>query len=333
MIELLPIVFVAIAAWIYSWTFTAHGRIEFLPALICRVAALASRYGSPVTYSDSDRASANASTVRLMNLPATPGVVVEDDQLELPDRTLKLRWYWPEKVENCPVVLNIHGGAWWMGNDFIDDAVMRHLCHESGSIVLSVDYRLAPEHVYPAALEDCYQALLYLVEQASARGGDAARLVLHGTSAGGGLAAGLCLLGLQRGGPVISMQALVVPVTDLSGQRSGKSMQDFASGYVLTAGDLSDMIANYLPDEAARLQPLASPAYAENLHELPPAFVATAQFDPLRDQGEDFAKSLMAAGVQVVSNCYPETIHGFFGSKNALRQCITDTAQTIRVMV
>ena len=138
MIETLLIVFVAIVVWMYSWTFTAHGRIEFLPALICRVAALASRYGSPVTYSESDRASANASTVRLMNLPATPGVIVEDDQLELPDRTLQLRWYRPENVENCPVVLNIHGGAWWMGNDFIDDAVMRHLCHESGSIVLSV---------------------------------------------------------------------------------------------------------------------------------------------------------------------------------------------------
>lgn len=327
------VVLVVIAAWMYSWTFTAHGRLEFLPAVICRVAALASRCGSPVTYSESDRASANASTVRLMNLPATPGVIVEDDQLELPDRTLQLRWYRPENVDNCPVVLNIHGGAWWMGNDFIDDAVMRHLCHESGSIVLSVDYRLAPEHVYPAALEDCYQSLLYLIEQSPARGGDAARLVLHGTSAGGGLAAGVCLLSLQRGGPAISMQALVVPVTDLSGQRSGESLQDFASGYVLTASDLSDMIANYLPDVAARLQPLASPAYAENLHELPPAFVATAQFDPLRDQGEDFADALKAAGVQVVSNCYPATIHGFFGSKSTLRQCITDTARAIQAMV
>lgn len=329
MIEALLVVLVALVAWFYSWTFTPHGRIEFLPALICRAATLASRFGKPVTYSESDRASANASTTKLMNLPPTPDVQVEDDQLELGDRTLKLRWYCPENAERCPVVLNIHGGAWWMGNDFIDDAVMRHLCHEGGVVILSVDYRLSPEHVYPAALEDCYEALQHLVEQAPSRGGDPARLALHGTSAGGGLAAGLCLFSLQRGGPAISMQALIVPVTDLTGQRSGPSLEQFASGYVLTASDLADMIANYLPDDAARQDPLASPIYAENLQEMPPTFVATAQFDPLRDQGEAFAEVLAGAGVQVTSKCYPGTIHGFFGSKKALRQCISDTAQAV----
>lgn len=329
MLGLLLVFLVALAAWFYSWTFTPHGRMEFMPALICRVAALASRFGKPVTYSESDRASANASTTRLMDLPPTPDVQVDDDRIELPDRTLKLRWYCPGNAKGCPVVLNIHGGAWWMGNDFIDDAVMRHLCREAGSVILSVDYRLSPEHIYPAALEDCYEALQYLVEQAPARGGDPARLALHGTSAGGGLAAGLCLLSMQRGGPAVGMQALVVPVTDLSGQRSGPSLQQFASGHVLTASDLADMIANYLPDDAARRDPLASPIYAGNLQEMPPTFIATAQFDPLRDQGEAFAELLVEAGVQVISNRYPGTIHGFFGSKNALRQCISDTAEAI----
>jgi acetyl esterase len=319
-------VLLAVAAWLYAWTFTPYGRIGFLPACICRAAALASRFGTRVSYSESDRAAANASTTRLMDLPPTPDVRVEDDVLTLPDRQLKLRWYRPENTSQCPVVLNIHGGAWWMGNDFIDDAVMRHLCRESGAVILSVDYRLSPEHIFPAALEDCYEALLYLVGQAPARGGDTSRLALHGTSAGGGLAAALCLLSRQRGGPAIAMQALIVPVTDLTGRRSGDSLQQFASGYVLTAGDLADMIANYLPDTGARANPLASPIYTDNLQGLPGAFVATAQFDPLRDQGEAFGAALANAGVHVVQKRYPGTIHGFFGSKKALRQCISDTA-------
>ena len=333
MMSALVVTLVIVAAWLYSWTFTPHGRIEFLPALICRAAALASRFGDEITYGESDRASANASTVKLMGLPTTTDVQVEDDRLELPDRTLKLRWYCPANVNGCPVVLNIHGGAWWMGNDFIDDAVMRHLCREAGALILSLDYRLSPEHVYPAALEDCYEALQYLVEQAPARGGDPARLALHGTSAGGGLAAGLCLLSMQRGGPAIGMQALVVPVTDLTGQRSGPSLDQFASGYVLTASDLADMIANYLPDEQARRDPLASPIYSENLQGMPHTFIATAQFDPLRDQGEAFGESLAGAGVQVISKRYPGTIHGFFGSKKVLRQCISDTAEAIDRML
>ena len=332
MLEALLFIVVALAAWCYSWTFTPHGRIHFLPALICRVAALASRFGKPVTYSESDRSSANASAVKLMSLPLTPDVQVDDDQLELQDRTLNLRWYCPGNVQGCPVVLNIHGGAWWMGNEFIDDAVMRHLCREAGAVILSVDYRLSPEYVYPSALEDCYEALMYLVEQAPARGGDPARLVVHGTSAGGGLAAGLCSLSSQRGGPAIGMQALIVPVTDLTGERSGPSLQQFASGYVLTASDLTVMIANYLPDKAARRDPLASPIYAGNLQEMPPTFIATAQFDPLRDQGEAFGELLVAAGVQLISNRYPGTIHGFFGSNKALQQCISDTAQAMRAM-
>lgn len=330
MLIALLVAIIAIAIWLYSWTFTPHGRIEFLPALICRAAAIASRFGNGVTYSEDDRASANASTTRLMALPPTPDVQIENDQLELADRTLKLRWYRPDNADNCPVVLNIHGGAWWMGNDFIDDAVMRHLSSESGAIILSVDYRLSPEHVFPAALEDCYEALLYLLAQAPTRGGDAGRVILHGTSAGGGLAAGLCLLSQQRDGPPIAMQALVVPVTDLTGQRSGASLQQFASGYVLTANDLTDMIANYLPEEDARHDPLASPIYAQGLQNMPPTFIATAQFDPLRDQGEAFGEKLASNGVEVDLKRYPGTIHGFFGSKKALQQSISDTAKAIR---
>jgi acetyl esterase len=326
MLTALLIALLLLAAWLYSWTYTPYGRIGFFPALI---SAFASRFGDEITYSESDRASANASATRLMDLPPTPDVCVEDDTLKLPDRRLKLRWYRPDGKQDCPVVLNIHGGAWWMGNDFIDDAIMRHLCRESGALILSVDYRLSPEHVFPAALEDCYEALLYLVEKAPSRDGNPGRLAVHGTSAGGGLAAGLCLLSRERQGPLIKMQALIVPVTDLTGRRSGQSLQDFAKGYVLTASDLTEMIANYLPEEKKRKDPLASPIYSDDLQSMPPSFIATAEFDPLRDQGEAFGRSMEESGVQVTQKRYPRTIHGFFGSKTALRQSISDTARAM----
>lgn len=330
MLALLLLVLLLLAAWLYSWTFTPHGRIQFLPALICRVAALAARFSADMAYDESERASANRSTVKLLALPPTPEVATEDETLSLPGRQLKLRWYRPVNGAECPVVLNIHGGAWWMGSDFIDDAVMRHLCRESSCVILSVDYRLAPEHVFPAALEDCYEALLHLRDRAQHHGGDAARLGLHGTSAGGGLAAGLCLLSQQRGGPDIGLQALIVPVTDLSGEHAGASMADFAHGYVLDAADLEQMIANYVPDETLRRDPLVSPIYAEDLATMPPTMVATAEFDPLRDQGEAFADALASAGVDAVKHRYPGTIHGFFGSKQVLRAVITETARELR---
>ncbi|NQX89513.1 MAG: alpha/beta hydrolase [Halioglobus sp.] len=329
MLITLLIVLSLITAWLYSWTFTKHGRIEFLPALICRAATLASRFGDPITYSDSDRANANASTTKLLQLPPTPAVQVDEDTLGLPGRTLKLRWYQHADKVDCPLVLNIHGGAWWMGNDFIDDAVMRHLCQQSGALILSVDYRLSPEHIFPAALDDCYAALLHLVEKAPARGGDTNRIILHGTSAGGALAAGVSLLCRERNGPLLALQALIVPVTDLTGLRSGDSLQRFANGYVLTASDLADMIANYLPEKTRRADPLASPIYSEHLERMPPTFIATAEFDPLRDQGEAFGKALEQAGIPVTQKRYSRTIHGFFGSKKMLRECIADTATAI----
>ena len=135
MLIALTVLLVLIAAWLYSWTFTPQGRIQFLPALICRAAALAARFNGTMAYDENDRAAANQSTVKLLALPETPDVEIEDEVLELAGRQLKLRWYLPANAGDCPVVLNIHGGAWWMGNDFIDDAVMRHLCRESRAVI------------------------------------------------------------------------------------------------------------------------------------------------------------------------------------------------------
>ena len=317
-------------AWMYSWTFTPQGRIRFVPAMICRLAAVSQRFSDPVTYSPQDRQSANESVRRFVSLPERPEVRVEDHVWELPERPLRLRSYHPGAGEGLPVLLNLHGGAWWMGNDFIDDSVMRYLSAEAGALVVSVDYRLAPEHVHPAALDDCYAGLQWLAEQAQALGGDVSRLGVYGTSAGGGLAASLCQLSRERGGPEIKHQALVVPVTDLSGKYGGDSMRDLATGYILTASDLADMIANYVPDAAMRSDPLVSPIYAGDVSALPPAFIATAEFDPLRDMAEAYAARLSEAGVEVELQRYEGVIHGFFGSADVLQACTDRVASAVK---
>ncbi|MEM1110403.1 MAG: alpha/beta hydrolase [Pseudomonadota bacterium] len=324
------IVAALVACGLYSLTFTPHGRMKFLPALICKVAGLQMRFGPGVTYSPADREAANRSVRQMMRLPEPAGVTVEDYELALPDRRLPLRSYRPLADGPLPLLLNIHGGAWWMGNDFIDDSIMRHLCAEAGVVIVSVDYRLAPEHVYPAALEDCYAALQWVADNAALLGGDADRLGVYGTSAGGGLAAALCSLTRRRGGPALMCQILIVPVTDLTGEHSQPSLRELGTGYILTEADLGDMIDNYLPDEQMRREPLASPVFDTDAAGLPPAFLATAEFDPLRDMGEAYGDLLSAAGVSVEKIRYPGVIHGFFGSKDVLLQCNLDAAATIR---
>ncbi|MGB1141361.1 MAG: alpha/beta hydrolase [Halioglobus sp.] len=320
----------AVACWLYSWTFTPHGRIRFVPAMVCRLAQLSQRFNDPVTYTQEDRLSANESVRRFVKLPERPAVRAIDHTLRLPGRELALRSYHPGTGEHLPMLLNIHGGAWWMGSDFIDDSVMRYLSAEADVVIVSVDYRLAPEHVHPAALEDCYAALQWLVERADELGGDASRLGVYGTSAGGGLATSLCLLSDQRDGPSIKHQSLVVPVTDLSGVYAGPSMEQLATGYILTASDLADMIANYVPDADMRKDPLVSPIYAYDLQGLPPAFIATAQFDPLRDMAEAFAARLAKAGVETELQRYDGVIHGFFGTSDVLQACTDRVASEIR---
>lgn len=319
--------------WLYSWTFAAAGRIGFFPAAICRLGSLASQFGGRTTYSEAERESANAFARRMMQLPDVPCVTVQDEAIRLADRTIMARWYIPPSAQNCPVVLNIHGGAWWMGNDFIDDAIMKQLCVQSGAIVLSIDYRLSPEHVFPAALEDCYEGLLWLSSQAAAHGGNPEKLAVHGTSAGGGLASALCQLSRERSGPQIRYQVLVVPVTDVSGVHAGDSMLQFGSGYVLTEVDLEEMIGNYLGADTDPKNPLVSPVFAPHLSDLPPALILLAEFDPLRDQGEAFGSLLSNAGVAVKQRRYSGVVHGFFGSKKTLMESVSETASELSAVL
>jgi acetyl esterase len=191
---------------------------------------------------------------------------------------------------------------------------MTHFAVGAEAIVVSVDYRLAPEDPYPAALDDCYAVLLWLHEHGAELGGDPERIAVGGGSAGGNLAAAVALKARDLGGPPLRFQYLLVPATDLSGTRNWSSFEETADAYVLKVSGIAQMIDRYVPDPALRSSPYVSPLLAEDLSGLPPALVVTNLFDPLRDQGEAYAERLREAGVPVTLHREPGSLHGFIGS-------------------
>ena len=205
------------------------------------------------------------------------------------------RLYRPATPGPHPIVVYFHGGGWVLGDAQSDDPFCRDLCRRSGMIVLSVDYRHAPEHRFPAAAEDGYAALRWVAEHAAALGGRPGPLLVAGWSAGGNIAAVTCQLARDRGGPAIAGQLLVCPVTDGTVERP--SYSENATGYFLTRS-LMYWFWDLYCAPADRSDPRASPLRGR-LEGLPPAFVVTAEFDPLRDEGIAYAEALAAAGVPV----------------------------------
>lgn len=216
--------------------------------------------------------------------------------------TVSDHWVGPVRVrsyrppgDGLPVHLLAHGGSFCTGTLNQVDALARLYAARAGCVVLSIDYRLAPEHRWPTAAEDYYSALAWAWSSASALGVDASRLSVGGVSAGAGLAAAAALMARDRGGPAIRFQLLEIPQLDLT--LSQPSMTRFGRGYLVTRTELERGVTNYCPSEADRRHPYASPVLAENLSGLPPAFVLTSEYDPLRDEGERFAARLLGAGV------------------------------------
>ena len=212
-----------------------------------------------------------------------------------PAGPLPLRLYEPAGAGGgpLPVLVYFHGGGWIRGDLDTHDDVCRYLCHHAGCLVASVDYRLAPEHRFPAALEDCDTATRWVAENAARLGADPARLAIGGDSAGGNIACGVTLTARERGGPAIAFQLLIYPATDLAGETESKRL--YSSGYLLDS--MPFYVASYLGTggrcgRAARL----AAAVRGTSPNLPPAFVLTAGFDPLRDEGEAYARRLRGGG-------------------------------------
>ncbi|HTV94987.1 MAG TPA: alpha/beta hydrolase [Steroidobacteraceae bacterium] len=226
-----------------------------------------------------------------------------------PAGSLAVRLYYPSAAARLPLIVFFHGGGFVLCDLETHDPLCRSLALESGAVVASVDYRLAPECRFPGPLEDCYAALGALVRQGREHGVDSSRLAVCGDSAGGNLAAAAALLVRERGGPRLRHQALLYPVLDAACETA--SMAELSVGYMLSRAVMQWYWNCYLSQPADAANPLASPLRAESLAGLPPATVVTAEFDPLRDEGERYAERLRSAGVPVTARRYLGMIHGF----------------------
>jgi acetyl esterase/lipase len=238
-----------------------------------------------------------------------PNVFVNQKTATIGDgRTIGLRVYRPQGALDVvlPLILNFHGGGWVSGDPYQSEWWCSSIAHDVQAVVVSVDYRLAPEDPWPAAPEDCYDATAWAVEHAADLGADGTRLAVMGDSAGGNLAAVVALMARDRGGPDIALQLLLYPGVEMIKQFASAEENEFAP--LLGKADL-EVWRLYCTEEQAE-EPYASPLRAD--HEgVAPAFVQTAQHDPLRDQGMAYVEALRAAGVEVKHTNYIDAVHGY----------------------
>lgn len=270
--------------------------------------------------------------VGMMGAPAPVGRV-ENRTIPGPAGEIPVRIYWPTGNDDgpLPMLAFFHGGGWVLCDLDTHDAICRALTNGAGCVTISVDYRLAPEHTFPAAPEDCYAATVWAAAHATELHGDAARLAVGGDSAGGNLAAVVALMARERGGPALAFQMLIYPATDL--RMNTPSIAENGAGYGLDTAEMIWFGNHYVRDDADKLNPLASPMLAPELGGLPPALVVTAEYDPLRDEGERYGERLRAAGVPVTIRRYDGMIHGFASMLDIFdggRRAVDDCAAALR---
>ena len=257
--------------------------------------------------------------------------VVEEHHVPVANGTIGLRLYRPSDTRPLPALVFYHGGGWVIGDLYTHDGVCRAIANAAGCAVASVDYRLAPERKYPAAFEDSYAALVWLASQASALGIDVARLAVGGDSAGGNLAAAVALAARDRRGPRLALQLLIYPVT--AHDFDTASYRENGEGYMLTREGMKWFWSHYLAKPEDGRQPYASPLLANDVSGVAPALVITAEYDPLRDEGEAYAKRLAEAGVPVTVSRYPGLVHGFIRMINVLdpaKRAVEEVAAALR---
>jgi len=250
--------------------------------------------------------------------PDLPLAEIVNTTIPGPAGPIGARIYRASLAPNQPVIVYFHGGGFVIGNLESHDGTCRRLSHGIGCTVVSVDYRLAPEHVYPAAVDDSFAATEWVAEHADVLKIDKARIAVAGDSAGGNLAAVVAIVARDRGGPAICHQLLTYPVTDMAFK--SESYTSNGTGYFLTKDMMAWFGLQYVPTGHDIEDPLLSPLYHKNLSGLPPATVITAEYDPLRDEGESYAQKLRDAGVPTKLVRYDGVFHGFFSMNGAVDQ-------------
>ena len=281
--------------------------------------------GKPLHESSVEEARALGAGLSDLNGPAPPMLRVDEHSLDVPGGAVPLRVLVPLE-QPAGVIVWYHGGGWVIGSIDEADTVGRKLAERTSCTVVLVDYRLAPEHRYPVAVDDSYAALEWVGERVEELSRPGAPLFVAGDSAGGNLSAVMALRARDRGGPPIAAQILIYPVTDADFERP--SYTAAANQLLLTTEAMEWFWDHYVPDAARRVEPDASPMRAADLAGLPPAIVLTAEYDVLRDEGEVYAERLEAAGVEVNLQRYEGQTHGFFtllmlpGSERGFQQVV-----------
>ena len=232
---------------------------------------------------------------------------VSDRQIPVDGGEITVRVFRPQGPGPFGCHVHFHGGGFWLGTLEHTESSCRHIADGANCVVVAVDYRLAPEHRFPTAAEDCYAALCWVADKADELEIDTRRISIGGESAGGNLTAVTALMARDRGGPALVLQVLEIPVTDLT--MSQPSIIENGSGYMLERAGM-EQYRGYYADEADWTNPYASPLLADDLTGLPPAIVMTCEFDPLRDEGEAYAERLEAAGVEVRATRWEGHFHG-----------------------
>ncbi|NTU29737.1 alpha/beta hydrolase [Brevibacillus sp. HB1.1] len=243
------------------------------------------------------------------------------------DAEINIRMYTPEGQGPFPLFVYYHGGGWVIGDLETVDASCRMLAHLSGRIVVSVDYRLAPEHKFPVPVADSYAALKWVSENASSINGSASDLVVGGDSAGGNLSTVLSLLAKDQNGPAIKAQVLIYPVTDM--RFDSPSYMEFQEGFGLNRDLMLWFSNHYINHEYDKGNPYVAPLSARDLSNLPPAIVITAECDVLRDEGIAYAERLKNAGVKVEAVCEKGLVHGYFTNMAVFPEQIKATISRI----
>lgn len=300
---------IGIVVVVHSWTVTPYGRLDPRVAVLLKY--------SKWKNMDLFKEGRSIGEIRVFSkenthlLAGKPEVVLEAEDFIIREkgRSLRVRIYTPKGKPPFPIVVYYHGGGWVIGDLDSHDSLCRNFAADIPAVVISVDYRLAPENPFPAAVEDAYAALKWAAQNAGSFKGDPERIAVAGASSGGNLAA-VTALRARAKGPALSAQVLIYPATNLSDFNT-ESYRNFANGFYLTKKYMEKFRELYLPDKKTWKDARVSPLLAATLKRLPPSLVLTDGFDVLRDEGEAYADRMKAAGVSVTKKRYPGMIHGF----------------------